>query len=235
MKKADSLVGKSMSDYVAAKKFNMTLHFTLAATALVLAISLATKSTEVVVMPPTYSDTVVIEGNRANEHYMLQHAMGIASMVGNINERNVNFVVKTLLDMLSPFLRSSLEDGLNKEVQILKLRKASQQFVIEDMMYEPKNNLVWVWGTKTLTVKSGSKQEERWTYEFRIEPRNGAPKITHFDNYPGTPKQKNNDEYTVDNSPYLNAALDKVMNDPRSQNNTRSIESDKPADKQTKE
>jgi hypothetical protein len=112
--------------------------------------------------------------------------------------------------MLSPFLQSNLEEGLRNEAQILKIRKASQTFVIEDMMYEPKNNLVWVWGTKTLKVHTGTEKKERFTYEFRIEANNGVPRITHYDAYAGIPKQKNNEEYTVDTSPFLTDALEKA-------------------------
>jgi conjugal transfer pilus assembly protein TraE len=229
MKKEESLVRMSMTDFEQSKKFNRMMIGGLTAICLCLTIMLTTKETEIVVMPAIYDQEIKVQGNRANEHYMTRHGFGIASLIGNINERNAPFVMTTMLDMMSPYLRSQLEDGLLKEVQILKIRKANQSFVIEDMMYEPKNNLIWVWGTKTLSIKSGSKAEERWTYELRIEPRNGSPVITHFDSYAGTPKQKNNDEYTVDNSPYLDETLDRVMNDPRNAENTRKIETDKPA------
>lgn len=229
MKKSESLVRMSLSDFEQSKKYNRMMIGGLTAICLCLTFMLTSKDTEVIVMPAAYDQEIKVQGNRANEHYMTRHAFGVASLIGNINERNAPFVMNTMLDMMSPYLRGQLEDGLLKEVQILKIRKANQTFVIEDMMYEPKNSLIWVWGTKTLSVKSGSKAEERWTYEFRIEPRHGSPVITHFDSYAGTPKQKNNDDYTVDHSPYLNDALDKVMNDPRNTENIRTIESDKPA------
>lgn len=235
MKKAESLIAMSMSDFEQSKKYNRMVIGGLTAICACLTFMLTTKETEVIVTPASYDQEIRIKGNRANEHYMTRHAFGVASMIGNISERNAPFVMNTMLGMMSPFLRSQLEDGLLKELQILKIRKAHQTFVIEDMMYEPKNNLVWVWGTKTLSVKSGSKAEERWTYEFRIEPRNGSPVITHFDSYAGIPKQKNKDEYTVDNSPYLNDALDKVLNDPRNKLNTRTIPTDGQAQTRTQE
>lgn len=225
MKKADSLVGKSLSDFQESKKFNRMVISCLAGTTLCLAFLLVSKDTEIVVMPPNYTEAVVVEGRKANQHFMEMHAMSIAGLIGNINERNSSFVVKTLLNLMSPRLKDEMGAGLENEAQILKIRKAKQTFVIEDMMYEPKNNLIWVWGTKTLSVKSGGKKEDRWTYEFRIEPQQGSPRITHYDSYPGTPKQRTNDEYVVDNSPYLSEALEKVANDPNAQSSTRTIDS----------
>jgi conjugal transfer pilus assembly protein TraE len=210
MNESESLVGKSYRDFEQSKKFNRTVISALSIACAVLTIMVASKDTEIVVMPPSYDSELRVHGNQANEQYMLRHAMGIASLVGNVNERNIDFVVSTVEKMLSPFLQSNLEEGLRNEAQILKIRKASQTFVIEDMMYEPKNNLVWVWGTKTLKVHTGTEKKERFTYEFRIEANNGVPRITHYDAYAGIPKQKNNEEYTVDTSPFLTDALEKA-------------------------
>lgn len=210
MKKQDSLTAKSYSDFEQSKKTNRITIACLSITSALLAIMAFTSKTEIIVKPAQYEGELRVHGRQANQQYMLGHAMGIASLVGNISERNADFVTTTVLGMMSPFLRGELESGLKNEVQILKVRKASQQFVVEDMMYEPKNNIVWVWGLKTLKVHTGTEHKERWTYEFRIEPQNGSPRITHFDSYSGVPKQKNNEEYTVDSSPYLTEALDKV-------------------------
>ena len=216
MNQSDSLVGKSYRDFEQSKKFNRTVISALAIACAVLTVMVATKDTEIVVLPPSYDSELRVHGNQANEQYMLRHAMGVASLVGNVNERNIDFVVNTVDKMLSPYLQSNLGEGLRNEAQILKIRKASQTFVIEDMMYEPKNNLVWVWGTKTLKVHTGTEHKERFTYEFRIEANNGVPRITHYDAYAGIPKQKNNEEYTVDTSPFLTDALEKAKdgNDP---------------------
>lgn len=216
MTKPDSLTGKTYSDFIQSKKANQTAIVCLSVALAVVSIMAFTKDTEVIAVPYNFQQEVRVEGKQANEAYMTSHAIGFASMLGNISERNVEFVMKTMSKNMSPYLEQQLAPAMKNEAQLLTLRKASQTFIIEDMMYEPRNNIVWVWGMKTVKVPAGTEHKERFTYEFRIEPHAGNPRITHFDAYPGIPKTKNNAEYVVDTLPYLTDALDKAKanNDP---------------------
>jgi conjugal transfer pilus assembly protein TraE len=207
MKKLDqSFVGKSYSDIVQTKKGYQIAVLSLSLAVGLLSILVMNKNVEVIVMPPDYYEAITVNGDYANEAYAASHAMGIAGMIGNVSERNVEFVTETFLKVLSPYLRSQVEAALNAEAQILKTRRARQTFMIEDVMYEPRNNIVWVWGQKTLTFAGGGTHSERFTYEFRIQPKHGAPRVSHFDAYTGAPNAKDT-EYTVDMLPYLSREL----------------------------
>jgi len=210
MKKNDSLIGKSLSDYQNSKRSNQIVITTLSVALCVTSFMALRNNTEVVVTPANFDKEITVRGSRANEAYMTGHALSIAGLAGNLNERNVDFVVNTLSRMMTPYLRTNLEEALMQEAQILKIRKATQSFVIEDMMYEPRNNLVWVWGTKTLQVSTGTTHNQRWTYELRIEPHAGMPRITHFDAYSGVPKKKT-DDYVVEANPYMNTELAEAL------------------------
>lgn len=210
MKKKDSIVAKSYSDYENSKRWNKITITSLSVVLCITSYMALRNNVEVVVTPPQYSNELVIKGSRANEAYMTGHAMSIAGLIGNLNDRNVDFVVDQVTRMMTPYLRSNLEDVFIKEAQILKIRKATQHFIIEDMMYEPKNNIVWVWGEKTLKLSTGTEQTQRFTYELRIEPISGSPRITHFDAYTGVPRKKNND-YVVDAKPINTQQLEDVM------------------------
>jgi conjugal transfer pilus assembly protein TraE len=210
MKKKDSIVAKSYSDYEQSKRVNQITIATLSVALCISSYLAMRNNVEIIVMPPQYASEVVVQGSRANEAYMTGHAMSIAGLIGNLNERNVDFVVDQVTRMMTPYLRSNLEDVFIKEAQILKIRKASQTFIIEDMMFEPKNNIVWVWGSKTLKVSTGTEHTQRFTYEFRIEPVSGSPRITHFDAYAGIPRKKNND-YVVEPKPFNTEQLEEVM------------------------
>jgi hypothetical protein len=61
-----------------------------------------------------------------------------------------------------------------------------------------------VWGTKETTIASNTMREA-FTYEFRIVPNHGEPKLTHFDAYPGRPKIRSKDPVHV--TPYLTRSL----------------------------
>lgn len=216
MKKSkNSFVGKSYSDIIATKKGYEITILALSLTVALLGILVFNKTVETVVMPPDYYEAIVVNGDYANEAYSASHAMGIAGMIGNVSERNVEFVTQSFLKVLSPHLRQQVESALNAEAQILKTRKARQTFLIEDVMYEPRNNITWVWGQKTLTFAGGGSHSERFTYEFRITPKHGSPRISHFDAYAGVPNAKDA-SYTVDMQPYLSRELKlvKLMAEP---------------------
>lgn len=150
---------------------------------------------EVVVAPPKYSDELIVSGRTANKEYKMQWAWSAAVMVGNINNENADQVLDFFKRMLSPYLMNEYLPKLRTQVQILKARKAESRFVIENGHYDPVNDVAFIWGKKTVRIK-GSKKEptpERWTFEFRIEPNNGAPVVTYYDGYNGLPKYKSDD------------------------------------------
>ena len=209
MKRANSFVEKSYTDLLATEKFYKITIAALALAVCILAITSSTKSVEVVVMPPDYVEPIVLNGQYANKSYSAMHGLAIASMVGNLNQRNADFVTTQFIKLLSPHLQNAIGPLIEAEASILKTRNAEQMFIVENVQYEPKNKLVWVWGKKTLKFQGGGQQLDRFTYEFRITPKNGSPRITHFDAYKGTPKNKNSD-YVVDINPYLTPELKEI-------------------------
>lgn len=210
MTSSKSFVNESYTDLINTRRGYQIAILSLSLAVGLMAIMAFNKNVEIVVMPPDYSEPIVVNGSYANQSYAASHALGIAAMVGNISEKNADFVITNFLKVLSPYLRSQIESTLNAEVKILKTRKARQTFLIEDVMYEPRNNIIWVWGQKTLTFAGGGNHSERFTYEFRIEPKNGAPRVSHFDAYPGIPRAKD-EKYTVEMKPYLSQELKQVQ------------------------
>lgn len=205
-----SFVNESYTDLVNTRRGYQIAILSLSLSVGILCLMAFNKQVEVVVMPPDYYEPVVVNGSYANKSYAASHALGIAAMLGNVSERNADFVMANFLKVLSPYLRSQIESSLNAEVKILKTRKARQTFLIDDVMYEPRNNIIWVWGQKTLTFAGGGNHSERYTYEFRIEPKNGSPRVSHFDAYPGIPRAKDS-KYTVEMLPYLSRELKLVQ------------------------
>lgn len=200
------MTAQSYQDLQQSKRFNRIAIGCLSVTVLILAMMVSSKKTEIVVMPPDYYEPVIVNGNYANQSYAAGHAMMVANLMGNINERNIEFVTENVLRMLSPHLRAQLFQAFQNEVIIVKNRRARQTFYIEDVMFEPRNNIVFVWGNKRTSAIGTAEIEERFTYEFRIEPKNGMPKITHFDSYAGVPKPRD-PNLNVGPQPYLTREL----------------------------
>jgi conjugal transfer pilus assembly protein TraE len=210
MSSSKSFVNESYTDLINTRRGYQLAILSLSLAVGLLGIMAFNKQVEVVVMPPDYWEPVVVNGSYANQSYAASHAVGIAAMIGNISEKNADFVINNFLKILSPYLRNQIEATLNAEVKILKTRKARQTFLIEDVLYEPRNHVIWVWGQKSLTFAGGGNHSERFTYEFRIEPKNGAPRVSHFDAYPGIPRTKD-EKYTVEMKPYLSQELKLVQ------------------------
>lgn len=205
--KHPSITAVAYTDLMNSKKAYHITIASLAITVLFLVVMVSAKSTEIVVMPPDYYEPVIVNEQYANQSYAAGHAVGIALLIGNISSKNVDFVTETLIKKLSPTLQVSLTNALETEAKLIKRRRARQIFEVEDVMFRNSDNVVWVWGTKETTIK-GSPITETFTYEFRIEPSHGSPKITHFDAYPGRPR--NRSQQPVEVTPYLTRELSLV-------------------------
>ncbi|MCI2286065.1 type IV conjugative transfer system protein TraE [Colwellia sp. MSW7] len=190
MKKENSLVGMAYTDMLNTRKYMVITITVLSFVVAVLLLALIFKSSEYIVTPPSYTKALHIKNGAGNQEYQQQFALSIALMMGNIDSRNVEFVTDEVLKLMSPQLRSQTSLTLKREAQLLKVRKASQTFIVEDMMFSQKNDVVWVWGRKILTNRSGDKDSRRYTYEFRIEPINGYPRITYFPATMGSRRKK---------------------------------------------
>lgn len=206
MLKKESRVIKSYDDVKNKANLNMMITAALSMTSLALAFMAFTKTVEVVVVPPNFTEEIRVADNQANEHYKVRWAFATAALAGNITGKNAEFVVEQIGNMLSPYLKEYVLPGLVKEAQIIKVREASQRFTVEDAIYDPERDIVWIWGWKEFIVKGRDPDRQRWTYEFRIEPFNGRPAITHFDAYPDTPRAKDK-TYKVEPQPLLSDDL----------------------------
>jgi conjugal transfer pilus assembly protein TraE len=206
-KKNNGLTVMAYTDLMKSKKTYHIVISTLSITVLILVIMLSSKNTEVVVMPPNYYEPVIISDGYANQSYAAGHAVGIALLIGNVSPKNIDFVTNTLQIKLSPALQVSLSNTLDTEAKLIKRRRARQIFEVEDVMFRNADGIVWVWGTKETTISANTIREP-FTYEFRIVPNHGEPKVTHFDAYPGRPKIRG--EEPVEVTPYLTRNLSLV-------------------------
>ena len=61
-----------------------------------------------------------------------------------------------------------------------------------DMYYDTKNDMVYVWGTKsTRLINVPDKTESsKWTFEWVLGMKNGRPRIAYVNQYSGTPNIK---------------------------------------------
>lgn len=214
MKKSESNIFKSVDDIKSTRRLLLGLLVLLSIAVVILASALVSKDTKVVVVPPDFNRELVVSNNAANEHYKVRWAFAAAAIAGNLSRRNVDFSLEQLNSMFTPYLRENVLPQIKREAHILKARDAKQSFVIEDAIFDPVKDLVWIYGNRTVEVKGGSPHSlavpQRWTYEFRIAPFSGRPSITHFNSYKGLPKSRDL-EYQVEPNPKLSQEIQEAV------------------------
>lgn len=193
--KKGSRIRQGIDDYLQSRRVLSISNTLLAVSCVLLALSTFSTRTEIIAVPPHMNDEMRISGNRANEVYNLGWATFIASQAGNINEANHVFVLDMLIEFLSPNLRAQVEESLRTEVQLLVGRGAEQSFSVENAVYDPVANMAWIWGRREIRIPGVQPRRSRWTYEIRVEPNGGNPRITFLNAYEGTPQRRNRPEF----------------------------------------
>ena len=188
MSQADNtLIGKNYAEYKRDKKFLLSSNAFLAALCLLLAYAMVTKDEVIVMVPPQMDAEVKIINGKGNEEYQKRFAFSFANLVGNVNPRNVDFIIEQMSKTFSPALQEAVGVKLANEARILRSRDLKATFVIDDMLYNKHRDIVWVWGDRTIKGDGIPPITENYTYEFRIEPLNGFPRVVHYDAYEGHP------------------------------------------------
>lgn len=187
MKKKDSLISATYADYKASKKQSNITIMALAIAVVILLIMVIRKDEIIIMVPPSISEDAVIKNGKTNGEYQKRFALPLAIMLGNVSYQNVDFISEELKKMFSPIILQGTEQQLINESRILKARELKQSFVVDDMLYSETQNIVWVWGSKTIKGKGSRPIKEDYTYEFQITAINGFPRVTHYKNYSGHP------------------------------------------------
>lgn len=164
----------------------------------------------VIMRPPNQTKEIVVTGNKANEEYKKQWALSIATLIGNINKNNVEFITNYVVSMLAPKLQAQNEQKLRGAAALLAAKGIDQTFTPSDITYDAVNDVVYVWGTKSTTLLNVSTKPEtsKWTYELVLGINNGSPRIAYLDQYAGMPNLKKSTVNGVDLASSVNELPD---------------------------
>jgi conjugal transfer pilus assembly protein TraE len=153
----------------------------------VLIIMLAMKSEIAVVTPSNFSEPITMEaGKIANKEFKIQWAISIATLLGNVNKKNYQFVIDRITNLIPPELNpAKAEASILAMLEENELRGVRQEFTLTDAAYSTAVDYVWIFGEKkTTSIRSGATDSSPWTFELRIGARNGSPKILDIQQYP---------------------------------------------------
>jgi conjugal transfer pilus assembly protein TraE len=181
-------IGKTYDDMLLSKKY-LLISNTALAVSLAISIFINIASDDVIVMiPPNLTEEAIIVNGKANAEYQKRFSYAYALLLGNVNPANVDFVKQEMEKVLSPALQDLILEQIENESIIMKKRKITQRFDIDNMLYNDTQDIVWVWGDRTIKGVGTQSITEPHTYEFQIKPVNGKPRIVYFNSKKGNPK-----------------------------------------------
>ncbi|MGR5159277.1 TraE/TraK family type IV conjugative transfer system protein [Vibrio owensii] len=174
--------------------FRMTLMLLLALVIIFMLVAkvLMTKPVTVVT-PPNLSEPITIIGNQADEPFKKLWGTHIASMLGNANERNLEVILDSMKSMLTVRDYDIMAEQLSTHVKALALRNQRQSFNPQDFYYDPKSDIVYIYGERELTSRKKVQSNNplkpvRWTYEITVKYAGGRPHLAYIDQYEGAPR-----------------------------------------------
>lgn len=163
----------------------------MAISILVLSFVITNQDKIVVLTPPTINEKLTISLNKGSSAFKMGWAKYVASTIGNVDADNVDFSISSIQDMMAINLKTQFKVMMKEQVMVIKAKKLQIGFAVSSVSYNPKTNITYVIGKRSIRNKKSSKVvSEIVTYEFNIGVSNYMPVIKDFKLYEGKPKQR---------------------------------------------
>jgi conjugal transfer pilus assembly protein TraE len=181
----------SMTEAITSRNVTLLSNIILSVALLMIAVRFWTFEPGAVAIPDAaVTSPLEVKGNWASASFKMGHAIAFAELLGNVNGNNVKFVKERFLSRATPYLRDQFEDEIDRQIAIIQARKMKQTFMMEDSYYDDTQDIVWIWGNRTITLPNQDPLHDIWTYEMRIGVENGMPRLMYFQQYAGKPNTK---------------------------------------------
>lgn len=142
----------------------------------------------IVIVPPNLSEKAHISWSAANRQYYESFGLYVATLIGNITPKNVEFVADSVSRFMSPRIYPNVRSqliALAKDSFVSTSTNASY-FSPRKVVFEEETSKVFVVG-ELVTVGFRSVSERKpVVYEMEIHIENGLPLITGFTSYEGS-------------------------------------------------
>lgn len=209
-----SEIKSSLSAAITSRNINLLSNLILSCALLIFSIAYLTDDSGAVAIPNApLTEPIEVRGEWANKSFKVGHAFAFSELVGNLSPQNIDFVKQRFLASSVPALRQELGDELERQIAIIKARKIKQKFTIEDVYFDEYQDVVWVWGSKEITLPRQKPKTNIWTYEYRIGVSAGMPKIKFFTGYQGKPNVRQRVVPAQDSLPELDSDMREDLKD----------------------
>ncbi|MGI9304176.1 MAG: TraE/TraK family type IV conjugative transfer system protein [Gammaproteobacteria bacterium] len=142
----------------------------------------------VVLVPPTLNERAQVSFSSASPSYTKSWGFYVTSLVGNVSPGNIDFVVESLGEILSPEVYHDVKAALARQIQEIKEESTTVTFSPQQIVYEDETKKVFVYGRIRVAGPGSKPRDIMRTYEYILDMRFGRPWVTHFDVYEGVPQ-----------------------------------------------
>ncbi|MGI2115597.1 TraE/TraK family type IV conjugative transfer system protein (plasmid) [Shewanella sp. HL-SH4] len=194
----------SLTEAISVRNVTLLSNILLSVALLIFALKFLNFEPGAIALPNApLTEPIEVRGSWANSSFKEGHAIAFSELIGNISNTNIKFVKQRFLASATPYLRDQFEEEIERQVSIINARKLKQRFVIEDLHFDEFQDIVWIWGTREITLPNQPVLKKTWTYEWRIGVSGGMPKISYFQQYPGKPNTRQRVVPAADTIPEL--------------------------------
>lgn len=145
------------------------------------------KKEHVVLVPPYLDKKVEVTWNSASADYYKSFGLYVASLLGNLTPKNIDFVIGVLSDFLDPAIYRDVRVKLIalKDDKVFQRSSGVTYFTAETLVFEPETNRVFVIGRLFATGFNNAVTANDVVYEMKLAIQNGMPRVLALTSYNG--------------------------------------------------
>jgi len=171
---------------ISSAKHAQFLSYGLLAIVAILGFTLASNNQRVVVVPPTLATEGWVESNSASKSMQEAWAEFLAVTIGNVTPRNIDRVMKSIGENLSPRIYQSVLTRLVEQSETVKDEQVAISFEPTNTRFDVDTLNVLVTGQSRITGTRGASSETTQTYEMRFVVSNYRVLLDHFERFEGS-------------------------------------------------
>ena len=171
---------------ISSAKHAQFLSYGLLVIVAILGFTLASNNQRVVVVPPTLATEGWVETNAASQSMQEAWAEFLAVTIGNVTPRNIDRVMKSIGENLSPRIYQSVLTRLVEQSKTVKEEQVAISFEPTNTRFDVDTGKVLVTGQSRITGTRGASSETTQTYEMRFVVSNYRVLLDHFARFEGS-------------------------------------------------
>lgn len=144
----------------------------------IILVILVQRSQTVVLVPPALKTEAKVCLKHADRPYLEAWGLFFAMLMGNVTPRNIDFIVQSLQQYMSPGIYQELTQEMFEQAKSIKESSLTLSFNAQEVVYDEATKRVKVRGQSVLRGTHGKPETMNRTYDMAIEIRNYGPVLT---------------------------------------------------------